>query len=82
MNAQRIRKTLLLASMTSMLLLGCELIVDFDRTKIPVEDAGAIDATPNETSVDAPTDTGNNEAAVDSGTDSAADAPDDVADSG
>ena len=82
MNAQRIRKTLLLASMTSMLLLGCELIVDFDRTKIPVEDAGAIDATPNETSVDAPTDTGNNEAAVDSGSDSPVDSPADVADSG
>jgi hypothetical protein len=79
MNAQRIRKTLLLAAMTSMLLLGCELIVDFDRTKIPVEDAGSVDATPTETGTDAPADTGNGDGATDSGTD-AADAADDVAD--
>ena len=33
----RIQQGLFLVALSSMLALGCELIVDFDRTKIPVE---------------------------------------------
>ena len=38
MHTHRIRRGLVLTIMTAALGLGCELIVDFDRTKIPVED--------------------------------------------
>ena len=37
MKVSRLRKGLLLVVAASALGLGCELIVDFDRTKIPVE---------------------------------------------
>jgi hypothetical protein len=42
MHARRSKKPLLLASLliASALVFGCELIVDFDRTKIPIEDSG------------------------------------------
>jgi hypothetical protein len=61
--------TLVVAAATA----GCELIVDFDRTKI---DAGATDATVSDVTnppIDAPVDS-----PVDAGKDSPADAPADV----
>lgn len=57
MKRTRIRKGLFLLSLASMFALGCELIVDFDRTKIPVEstETGPTgDATLPEASSDAP----------------------------
>lgn len=42
MKVTNVRKGLVLVSMASALVLGCELIVDFDRTLIPVEDAGTV----------------------------------------
>ena len=57
----------LFAVASSMLALGCELIVDFDRTKIVGEEVPetgadattpALDATPTDTGTDAPVDTG------------------------
>ena len=53
MKVSRLRKGLLFAIAASTLALGCELIVDFDRTKIPVDSTdgsvptsdGSIDAT-------------------------------------
>jgi hypothetical protein len=53
MKFSRIRKGLVLGIAASALGLGCELIVDFDRTKIPVEGSdsavptgdGSVDAT-------------------------------------
>jgi hypothetical protein len=72
----KITKLFVLIGSASAMALGCELIVDFDRTKIPVE---ASDANVTDSAVsDAPVDTGT-EAAVDSG-DAGADAPDDAAD--
>jgi len=53
MNLRRIRRTLFVLVALSMFGLGCELIVDFDRTQIPVEDAGQFDATQPETGTDA-----------------------------
>lgn len=58
MNPVRIRKGLILLSLASMFALGCELIVDFDRTKIPVEstETGAPgDAALPDVATDAPT---------------------------
>lgn len=64
-------KGLFLLAIGSVTVLGCELLVDFDRTKIPVDqtEAGPIDATVPETST---TDTG----APDAATTDAADASD------
>ncbi len=59
MKRARIRKGLVLISFASIFALGCELIVDFDRTKIPVEttETGAPgDATLPEAATDAPVD--------------------------
>ena len=74
------KKALVLALASSALALGCELVVDFDRTRIPVEsspEASTPDATPA-ADTGAP-DTG----ATDAGTDAtdAADAAD-AADAG
>lgn len=56
----RVKKTFLFLLLAAMGGLGCELIVDFDRTKIPVDDAGAVDAAPadatNDVVEDAPVD--------------------------
>jgi hypothetical protein len=76
------KKAFVLALVSSMLALGCELIVDFDRTKIvgeEVPETGAADGTPG---IDAsPVDTGTDAPAADTGTDApAADAADDAAD--
>ena len=70
MNRAQIRKGLILISVASMFVLGCELIVDFDRTKIPVESTETGppgDATLPDVVTDAP-----DEAAADGGD---ADAP-------
>jgi hypothetical protein len=86
MNAPRIKRTLFLIAFGSMFALGCELIVDFDRTKSPVADAGAVDAAPQDSSVpdaeadapaDAPSDAPQASDASDAGEDAdAADAAD------
>lgn len=73
MKVKSIRKGLALVIAASAFGLGCELIVDFDRTKIPVENA---DAQPSPTG-DASIDTG-----VDTGKDAPADAPSDADDGG
>ena len=52
MKLRKIRKGIVLVVAASALGLGCELIVDFDRTKIPVE--GSDSATPTgDSSIDA-----------------------------
>ena len=56
MKLRKIRKGIVLVVAASALGLGCELIVDFDRTKIPVE--GSDSATPTgDSSIDASLDT-------------------------
>ncbi len=81
MKASSIRKGVLFVVVAATFGLGCELIVDFDRTKIPVEGNDAAIVT--DASVDAPIDTAivvtdAADAAESSATDSAtaADAPD------
>ena len=78
------KKAFVLALVSSMLALGCELIVDFDRTKIVGEDVpetGAADGTPGvdattvDTGTDAPADTG-----IDAPADTGVDAADAAAD--
>ncbi len=77
MKASRIRHGLVLVIAASAMGLGCELIVDFDRTKIPVEgtDATATDATTTDSAIDAPVDTGS-DVPNDGGPDGTADASD------
>jgi hypothetical protein len=62
MHARRLRNGILAAMVGSgLVLVGCELIVDFDRTKIPIEDAGSVttDAPATDAPVtDAPAETG------------------------
>ena len=73
MKTSKIQKGLVLLSLTAgMFAVGCELIVDFDRTKIPVEttEASVPDVVIPETSV--PTEAGTEEG----GTDADADIPD------
>lgn len=85
--APRRRRALFLGACTLLTVAsvaGCELIVDFDRTKIPADvpdvavvpgvDAQADTAPPTDSAVDAPADS-----AADAPTDSAADAPTDSA---
>jgi hypothetical protein len=55
MKLSSIRKGVLFVVATATLGLGCELIVDFDRTKIPVEGNDAAIVT--DASLDAPIDT-------------------------
>lgn len=46
MKASNVRKAVFLVISTGALALGCELVVDFDRTKIPVEGAdSAVETT-------------------------------------
>ena len=69
------------ALVSSVLALGCELIVDFDRTKIvgdEVPETGPVDATPGTDATT--TDTGTDAPAADTGTDAPVDAADDAAD--
>jgi hypothetical protein len=63
MNLKRAKRLLLLVIAMSAFGLGCELIVDFDRSRIPVEGA---DATPT---IDATPDVTTDQGAQDSGTD-------------
>ena len=82
MKLSSIRKGVLLVFVGATFGLGCELIVDFDRTKIPVEGNDAAIVT-GDASIDAPIDTSMPdtsaadaaEAAVDAGAE--ADAPSD-----
>lgn len=55
MKVSKIRKGVLLVVGAGTLALGCELVVDFDRTKIPVEGNDAAIVT--DSSIDAPSDT-------------------------
>ena len=72
MNAKRnLHRVLVVSGVLSTLVLGCELIVDFDRTKIPVE---ANEAAPEAAPIDAPIDTNQPDATADSA--DAADASD------
>jgi hypothetical protein len=75
-----IKKLFVFALVSSMAALGCELIVDFDRTKIVGEEVPET-GVPDGTTVDAsPLDTGTDAPAADTGTDAPADAADDAAD--
>ena len=83
------KKLFVFALVTSMLALGCELIVDFDRTKIvgeEVPETGAadgttlLDATPVDTGADAPAADTGVDAPADTGAADAADASDAAAD--
>lgn len=58
-HTKKITKLLVLVGIGAMMALGCELIVDFDRTKIPVEasETGPGDSSTAETSTDATTGT-------------------------
>lgn len=76
------QKLFVFALVSSVFALGCELIVDFDRTKIVGEDVPetgtdattpALDATATDTGTDAPADTGA-DAPADTGASDAADA--------
>ncbi len=81
----KMKKAFVLALVSSSLALGCELIVDFDRTRIPVEgapEASADGATPPDTGApDTGADTGATDAATDA-TDAGTDATTDAADAG
>ena len=70
MKLSSIRRGVLFVVATATLGLGCELIVDFDRTKIPVEGNDAAIVT--DASLDAPIDT----SVADTSTTDAADAAD------
>jgi hypothetical protein len=61
MKLSSIRKGVLLVAAAGTFALGCELIVDFDRTKIPVE--GSDSATEIDASLDAQFDTSQPDAA-------------------
>lgn len=81
MKFSRIRKGVVLVVATGALGLGCELIVDFDRTKIPVESSDS--AVGTDSSVDASfdvsqpdTSTADAAAAADTSVTDAADAAD------
>lgn len=76
MKLSSIRRGVLFVAAAATFGLGCELIVDFDRTKIPVEENdGAIVA---DASLDAPIDT----SVVETGTDAADAAETSVQDAG
>lgn len=82
MKRNSIKTAIVLLSAASAGVLGCELVVDFDRTRIPVEvsEAGTTDGSvPGIVTTDA---AGNPDAqdAESDAADASADAPDDVAD--
>lgn len=56
MKVSKIRRGVLFVFVAGTFALGCELIVDFDRTKIPVEGSDS-SVVPNEASTDATIDT-------------------------
>jgi hypothetical protein len=74
------KKAFVLALVSSMLALGCELIVDFDRTKIVGEDVPETGTPETSTPTDATTDTGTDSSQQDTGTDAPADTGADAAD--
>jgi hypothetical protein len=76
MKLSSIRKGVLFVVVAATFGLGCELIVDFDRTKIPVEGNDAAIVT--DASLDAPIDT----SVAETGTDAADAADTSVADAG
>ncbi len=71
-NTRSLKKVVLLATLASSFVLGCELIVDFDRTRIPVEGGDATTADV----VTPPADTGTPETSTT--TDAAAEAASDA----
>lgn len=76
MRSPMMKKLFVLALVSSALALGCELIVDFDRTKIvgeEVAETGAADATPADSST-------TTDSASDATNDSASDAGSDATD--
>jgi hypothetical protein len=75
MRTNMMKKAFVLALVSSMLMLGCELIVDFDRTKIVGEDVPETGATDGTTTLDATpaADTGPDTSAADTGPDAPAD---------
>ncbi len=78
MKLRKVRNRLLFVVASGVLALGCELIVDFDRTKIP---ADGKDAATSDSSVDASIDTSQPDSATtDSGGDAPSDGPADAAD--
>jgi len=79
MKVSSIRKTFLFAFAAAFFGLGCELIVDFDRSRIPVESADA--QAPGDSSVDSNTDTGV-DSAVDASDAQPEAAPSDAGDGG
>ena len=73
------KKLFVLGLVSSMLALGCELIVDFDRTKIvgeEVPETGPVDGNINPTDANT-SETSTTEAGADAAPDAPADAPDD-----
>jgi len=71
MKSRKITKALVLASIVAgTFVAGCELVVDFDRTKIPVDvsEASVVDANTAETGVVITDDAGDAEAAGDAAT--------------
>ena len=67
MKLRKVRNRLLLVVASGVLALGCELIVDFDRTKIPPD---GTDAATSDSSIDASIDTSQPDSAqADTGTD-------------
>ncbi len=80
MKVSKIRKAIVLIVAASTFALGCELIVDFDRTKIPVETieaGGALDASSLDDANGGGTDSG-----TDSGVDAAETSTEDAGDGG
>lgn len=77
MKLKQIHRGLVLAAVASSFMLGCELIVDFDRTKIPVETTDS--GTSNDASTATDTGTDASDASVVDGSD-ASDASDDASD--
>lgn len=71
MKRTTIKKAVVLATLSSMFVLGCELIVDFDRTRIPVEGTDATTADVVTPANDAATTTDASDAAATDAADAA-----------
>jgi hypothetical protein len=85
MKTSKLQKGLVLVTITAgVFAVGCELIVDFDRTKIPVEttEASAADANVPEGSTVLPGDSGAGDADAEPTSDADAESPDDAGDAG
>jgi hypothetical protein len=75
MKISKIQKGLVLTTITTgVFLAGCELIVDFDRTKIPVEISEAAPGDANVQETAPPTGDGGGDGGADAGETDAADA--------